>query len=166
MILKGYKLMHLYKILIFFFLCFFPYVSSALEKNDNISFNQMLQKSVDDIRVKYALPALSLSIKLPNATQIRNYVSGYYSSLQKVKITPDTLFQMGSITKTFTATIVFKLIEENKLNSNDSLIKWLPEFSRWKNITVDDLLHHTSGVANYTSGKSFDNLLKNTLKKI
>lgn len=124
------------------------------------SLNNEIKNILDENRFKYNIPAISLSIKLPNSNKINDYVTGYYSLSKKEKITPKTLFQIGSITKTFVATIIFKLIEENKISDKDSLTKWLPEYPRWKNITIYDLLHHTSGIYNYTSGKSFDDLLK------
>jgi len=92
-------------------------------------------------------------------------VSGYNFLPNKNKIIPDTLFKMGSITKTFTATIILKLAEENKLTLNDSLIKWLPQYSRWKNIKIKNLLNHTSGIYNYTHGADWDNKLRNNPKK-
>lgn len=152
------------RFLIIIFIYFFSCCSYAFGEDTDIVLSKQIKNILDENRIKYNLPAISLSIMLPqNKTQ--DFVSGYYSSAQEKNITPDTLFQMGSITKTFTATIIFKLIEENKLNIKENLAKWLPQYPRWKNITVYDLLHHISGVYNYTSGKSFDSLLRNNPQK-
>jgi D-alanyl-D-alanine carboxypeptidase len=124
------------------------------------SLNKKIQHIVDESRIKYKLPALSVSIKLPNNKQILNYTSGNYSLSENKPITSSTLFQIGSITKTFTASIVFKLIEEGKFNIHDKVGKWLPHYPKWKNITIGDLLRHTSGVYNYSSGSDFDTLLR------
>lgn len=156
----------LFKIFVIAFISFFSLNSYAfLKEKKAVPLKKAIQNTLDENRKKYHLPAISLSIKLPNSDQIQDYVSGYYSLSQNKNITPDTLFQIGSITKTFTATLIFKLIEENKLNSADNLAKWLPQYPRWKNITIDDLLHHTSGIYNYTSGALFDNLLRNHPQK-
>lgn len=152
------------RFLVIIFICCFPGLIYALNDND-ILLNKKIKNILDESREKYNLPAISLSIKLPDNTKIRNYVSGYYSLSQNRNITQETLFQIGSITKTFTATIIFKLIEENKLSGSDNLKKWLPQYPRWENITIYDLLHHTSGIYNYTSGKSFDNLLRKKPQK-
>src|SRR5437868_5853849 len=123
------------RFLIMVLLCCIHCSTYAFHLNSEKILNEKIQNTLDVDRIKYHLPALSVSIELPN-NFTRNYVSGYYSLSEKKKITPDTLFQIGSITKTFTATIIFKLVEENKLNVNDKLIKWLPQYPRWKNITV------------------------------
>lgn len=139
--------------------CIFAFV-----KNNDQALNQDIQKILNENKLKYNLPAISLSIQLPNSP-VENYVSGSYSLLENKAITSETLFQIGSITKTFTATILFKLIEQDKINMNDRLEKWLPQYTRWKNRTIRDLLYHTSGFYNYTSGKSFDALLRKNPQK-
>jgi D-alanyl-D-alanine carboxypeptidase len=66
------------------------------------------------------------------------------------------LFGFGSITKTFVAGIVLQLVEENKLDLEDPLGKWLPQFPNIdSNITVRQLLNHGSGLSGYYRNKSF-----------
>jgi len=67
---------------------------------------------------------------------------------------------MGSITKTFTATMILKLAEENRITLDQKIAGWFPQYPRWKNITVDNLLKHASGVSNYTHGENFDRMLR------
>lgn len=154
------------RLLIAFLFCCFSSAAFAFElEYEEVLLNKQIQSIVNKSRIKYSLPALSVSIKMPEDNRTKNYLSGYHSLSSNKKITADTLFQIGSITKTFTATMVFKLIEENKLNLNDSLRRLLPQYPRWKNITVDNLLRHTSGIYNYTSGQSFDNLLRKNPNK-
>lgn len=153
------------KLLIIIFLSVLSYCILAFGNEKGSSLNNDIHNILNNNRRKYDLPGISLSYQLPNSKKINNDVSGYYSLSTNKKITPKTLFQIGSITKTFTASIIFKLMEENKLTGNDHLTKWLPEYSRWKNITIYDLLHHTSGVYNYSSGQSFDDLLRKNSEK-
>lgn len=64
---------------------------------------------------------------------------------------PDQRFAVGSVTKTFTATIVLQLIDEGKLSLDDSLERYLPGVvAGGEKITIRDLLRHQSGLANYT----------------
>lgn len=143
------------------FLCFLLCASfSCAAKNGTEELNQTIQDILVEARLRYQLPAISLSIQLPGEKTVRNYVSGFYSASSKTSITPNSLFQIGSITKTFTATILYKLLEEKKVKVGDKLEKWLPQYPRWRNISINDLLRNTSGVYNYSSGKDFDVLLR------
>jgi D-alanyl-D-alanine carboxypeptidase len=60
-------------------------------------------------------------------------------------------FRVGSVTKTFTATVVLRLAEEGKLRLDDRLDRYLPGVvPNASRITLRELLNHTSGLANYT----------------
>lgn len=71
--------------------------------------------------------------------------------------TPDTKFRIGSITKSFTATLILQLAAEGKLELDDPLSKHLPDYRKdtGDRVTLTHLLNHTSGIPNYTSAKSF-----------
>ncbi len=64
---------------------------------------------------------------------------------------PNGIFQIGSVTKQFTATIILKLAEEKKLSVYDKLSKYFPDFKDADRITIENLLTHTSGIYNYTN---------------
>lgn len=67
----------------------------------------------------------------------------------KEKITPQTLFNTGSISKTFVSNTILSLAEQNKLSLNDSLYKYFPDFknaSLAKKIKLYHMLSHTSGL--------------------
>ena len=61
-----------------------------------------------------------------------------------------TKYRIGSITKMFTATLVFQLVEEGKLKLDDTLNKFFPEIPNAKKITVAQMLNHHSGIHNIT----------------
>ena len=63
----------------------------------------------------------------------------------------NSIFQIGSVTKQFTATVILKLQEEGKLTVQDKLSKYFPEFKYADEITLENLLTHTSGIYNYTN---------------
>jgi len=73
----------------------------------------------------------------------------------KIPVTPKTRFRIGSITKQFTASAILKLQEEGKLSVTDKLSKYLPDFPRASEVTLVDLLHHTSGIHSYTENATF-----------
>src|SRR3990170_8829274 len=64
----------------------------------------------------------------------------------------NSIFQTYSITKTFTSTLILKLVELNRLALSDKLSKYYPEFPKGDSITIEHLLTHTSGVYDYTRG--------------
>ena len=68
---------------------------------------------------------------------------------------PNTIFQVGSITKQFTAAVILKLQEENKINLQDQLSKYFPGYPNSDSITIEHLLTHTSGIYSYTNDKDF-----------
>lgn len=71
--------------------------------------------------------------------------------------TPDTKFRLGSITKQFTSMVVMQLVQEGKLNLDDTIVKWLPDYRKdtGSKVTIRHLLTHTSGVPNYTNIPGF-----------
>jgi len=73
----------------------------------------------------------------------------------RVKVTPDTKFRIGSVTKQFTAAAILKLQEEGKLNVNDVVSKYIPDYPRGDEITIHHLLTHTSGIHSFTEKPDF-----------
>jgi CubicO group peptidase (beta-lactamase class C family) len=69
----------------------------------------------------------------------------------KEPVTPDTIFGIASISKSFTAMAIMKLAEEGKLSLDDPVIKYLPEFKlhkieNMKSVKIHHLLSHTAGL--------------------
>jgi len=65
--------------------------------------------------------------------------------------TPSVKFRLGSLTKQFTAAYILLLAERGKLNIEDPIGKYLPDAPlTWKDVTIYNLLTHTSGVPSFT----------------
>ena len=77
-------------------------------------------------------------------------VCGYRDVAKKIKHDKNSIFQMGSVTKQFTAEIILQLAEKNKLNLQDKLTKYFPGYPNGEKITIENLLTHTSGIFDYT----------------
>lgn len=61
-----------------------------------------------------------------------------------------SIFQIGSLTKPFTAELILKLQEQGKLSIHDKLNQYFPDYPKGDKITIENLLTHTSGIHNYT----------------
>lgn len=73
-----------------------------------------------------------------------------------VPVTPDTVFQSGSVGKQFTAAGILCLVEDGKIRIDDPVAKYLPEVpASWAPIRIRHLLTHTSGIPDYAT-ESFD----------
>jgi CubicO group peptidase (beta-lactamase class C family) len=77
-----------------------------------------------------------------------------------VAMTPDSVLRIGSITKQFTSTAILMLADEGKLSVSDDISKYLPGYpTHGKQITIEHLLTHTSGIVSYTSKPSFRDVM-------
>lgn len=85
------------------------------------------------------------------------HYSGLANVENKVGVGPHTKFAIGSVSKQFVAAAMARMQEEGKLNLSDSLSKYLPDFPRGDVITLRQLLTHTSGIREYTTGPEFHN---------
>jgi D-alanyl-D-alanine carboxypeptidase len=68
---------------------------------------------------------------------------------------PSSLFQIGSNTKAFTATIALQLEAEHKLRIDDPIGPFLPQYPAWKHLTIRRLLNMTSGIETYDNTLAF-----------
>lgn len=80
---------------------------------------------------------------------------GFADLARKTRVSPETKFRIGSVTKQFTAAAVLRLIGDGKLSLTDPLEKFFPGFARGREITVHHLLTHTSGIHSYTGKPEF-----------
>jgi CubicO group peptidase (beta-lactamase class C family) len=81
-----------------------------------------------------------------NGMVIYEKAFGYQNAAKNVPNTSNTIYQIGSTTKEFTAGLILKLAEQNKLSLDDKLSKYFPQFKRGNEITIKHLLTHTSGI--------------------
>ena len=65
------------------------------------------------------------------------------------RVSQNTVFDIASCSKTFTAVCILQLAEKGKLGINDTLDKYFPEYEAGKNITISNLLHMSSGIPDY-----------------
>lgn len=74
-------------------------------------------------------------------------------------------FEIGSVTKQFTAAAILKLVEAEKLSLEDDFTQYLEFDTKGRKITIDQLLNHTSGIASYTEIEEFGSLVPQELPR-
>jgi D-alanyl-D-alanine carboxypeptidase len=66
-----------------------------------------------------------------------------------------TRYRIGSISKMFTACLIFKAVEENKIDLNQTIEKYFPTIQNSSKITIGNLLNHRSGIHNFTNDENY-----------
>jgi D-alanyl-D-alanine carboxypeptidase len=120
-----------------------------------------LQKIVDDYLANRAkvegFTGISASVSLPGDNEPPiDVVAGRVSKAANAQpVTPATLFQIGSITKSMTSTVILQLVHEGVLSLDAPIGPWLPEYPAWGSVTLRRLLDMTSGIPSYDSTDAF-----------
>jgi len=96
------------------------------------------------------IPGLGMAV-LRDGKVVKAQGYGLANVELNVPVKAETIFQTGSVGKQFTATAVMMLVEEGKVGLDDKLSKYLAGTpAPWKDVSVRNLLTHTSGIADYT----------------
>src|SRR5262245_36594153 len=101
---------------------------------------------------KRRIPGLTLAVVRSGAVvKMQGY--GFANLDHEVPVTPDTVFELASVTKQFTAAGIMLLVEENKVRLDDPIGQHLPRAPEtWRGITVRHLLTHTGGMPGLEDG--------------
>lgn len=107
-----------------------------------------LERELPSLLQDYGVPAASVAVMVGG--QRRTVASGVLNLNTGVEATTDAVFQIGSVTKVFTATLVMQLVDEGLLSLDDTVQSVLPGFriadeDASRQVTVRHLLTHTSG---------------------
>ena len=110
----------------------------------------VLDRGLDGVRASaHGAPGMSVAIVRDGAIAYE-YSGGYADVANGKRVTPETRFRAGSITKMFTAISIMQLAEAGRLGLDDTVAKYLPAAPHADRITVRQLLSQTSGLTNFT----------------
>lgn len=110
-------------------------ILTSLESNNTVMGSMFITKNNEDV--------YSRSI-------------GFSSLEDKIKSSEKTKYRIGSITKMYTATMIFQLVDDSKLNLDQHLSDFFPKIKNAGNITIGNLLSHRSGIYNLTRSDDFN----------
>jgi len=109
------------------------------------------------------IPGVSLAI-VRDGRVIKAQGYGFANLELKAPATKDTVYEIGSNTKQFTAAAIMMLVEEGKIHLDDSITKYFPEAPEaWRGITIRHLLTHTSGIQNHVAVPHWLDVFKTNL---
>ena len=121
---------------------------------DDVAVTAQMQQVVDAyVKERGAIEGLSgaaLQVDRGGGNPIISVFAGTNGLSDSKPIGPDTLFDIGSNTKEFTAALILKLEADGKLRLDDTIGRWLPQYPAWKDVTIRSLLHMVSGIPNYS----------------
>lgn len=127
-------------------------ISKNINQIDESVFKEQLNNVVRTAKTKYNFTAMELSVSSVNTNQAPlNIYYGNTSKSSGQPINDDSIFQVGSITKTFTAAAILTLINERKIKLTDTVDKFLPQYKSWNSITISQLINQTSGIYDYSN---------------
>ena len=89
---------------------------------------------------------------------------GFADLENRVPVTPQSVFRIGSITKQFTSSAVMQLVEQGKIGLDDDITKYIPNAPvHGRRVLVRHLLNHTSGIPSYTDIEPFGAVIRTDL---
>jgi D-alanyl-D-alanine carboxypeptidase len=112
-----------------------------------------LQGTLDRVRREQKIPGAAAAVVVGDCLWVG--ASGLADVRTREPVRDETLFEVGSVTKTFVAALVLKLAEDGVLGLDDRLSRWVPEFPDSRHITLRQLLDHTAGTADFVTDGRF-----------
>ncbi len=100
------------------------------------------------------VPGMVVAIQ-ENRVTVLSKGYGVANLVRKTPVTPATRFEIGSLTKQFTAAAVVRLAASGKLRLSDPLGKYVPRYAAARTVTIRQLLIHASGIPDYLSTNHF-----------
>jgi D-alanyl-D-alanine carboxypeptidase len=135
-----------------FFITFIVLIGASLPAISQTELSSALQQKIDTVATsvlaKTGVPSASVAV-------VENGKIAYVKAYGDARIdppiaaSPDMRYSIGSISKQFTATAILMLQEEGKLSLDDKVGKYIPDLTRADEVTIRELLSHTSGYQDF-----------------
>lgn len=181
---KNRKLLFIFIINILIIL-FYNNIIIASNNTESFDLNETKQIKIEnmikDIMKKSKIPAISAVIINEKETKYFNY--GYFNSTNDIIVNEETLFELGSLSKSYTALAIFLLQEQGKLSLDDPITKYIPwlkmkfngdyegsYINSYVDLKISNFLYQSSGIPFQTIGYipegNSDNMLEYTVRTL
>ena len=122
------------------------FVLISFTDKENYSRSKEIDQLVKAEMQKLQVPGMAVAV-VQNGKLIHIGTYGIANAEWNEPVTKSTAFQIASVTKLFTSTLVMKYLQEGKIHLDDSITKFFPDApNSWKGIQVKHLLSHQSGI--------------------
>ncbi|MEY4925588.1 MAG: hypothetical protein RI894_24 [Bacteroidota bacterium] len=130
-----------------------------------MTLDSMLNRTLDSMKTLLNVKSLSAAMQLPDAA-VWSHAKGISGG--SLLATPDKVYLIGSVTKTMTSACILQLAEQNVLNLDDSLSRWVSPLPTQinPNITIRQLLRHQSGIYDVLSNPNCQPALQANMTRI
>jgi D-alanyl-D-alanine carboxypeptidase len=112
-----------------------------------------LAQALDQALTQVSTPGVIVGVRVGNQTWTAT--SGVTDTTTKAPVKVDEHTRVGSVTKTFTGTLIMQLVDEGKLKLDDTIDRWFPDLPDANQITVRMLGDMSSGINSYTADNTW-----------
>lgn len=127
-----------------------------IDTNISPQLNSILNNFVENYAESDYFSAVSATVKCGNSNPVSG-IAGTLESSGTIPINTNSLFQIGSTSKSFTSVVILQLADDPTYNFslNDTLGKWFknvdgsPTYPQWESVTVTQLMNMSSGIPDY-----------------
>lgn len=130
--------------------CFAVFNSGDTSINLESKFSPVVKQAFDELKVPGAIVGVWQGNSKPYLSTF-----GVADINSNAPITQNLKMRIGSLTKTFTGTVLLQLVDEGKIALDDRLSKYFPDFPNGENITIENLGNMSSGIYNYSEDTAF-----------
>ncbi|SEB35956.1 D-alanyl-D-alanine carboxypeptidase [Tenacibaculum sp. MAR_2009_124] len=130
-------------------------ISISCKQESLTKFDSFVKRTDSLLTIKEKKEDFMGSLYINSNNKIYEKSIGFEDVDLNKKINSDTKYNIGSISKTYTAVLIMKAIEEKKLQLNGTIQQYFPVLKNAEKITIKHLLQHRSGVHNFTRDEVF-----------
>lgn len=142
----------------------FAVISCRAATNETITPDTLIKEHLRQYGPQEMFSAIQVSIRTKD--KLSTYTAGNRSlKADSQPVNADDLFNIGSITKSFTAALAVMAESEGKLKLENRLNSYLSAYSHWGQLRLDALLNMSTGIPNYSDAPRFNYLTSKNLRQ-